>query len=91
MIHGISPLGTRQTFHHSHVNGYSVDEGQFFLRLSADKCVYSEVFNRIKQKCEFASSTELVSTPSASLVLSHCPFSERTSELNVLGQLVSWI
>ena len=48
-------LAARQTFHHSQVDGYSVDEAQFFLRLSADKCVYSEVFNRIKQKCELAS------------------------------------
>jgi hypothetical protein len=84
-------LDTRQTFHHSHVDGYSVDEAQISLRLSADKCVYSEVFNRIKQKCELASSTELVFTPPPSLVLSHCPRSERTSELNDLGQLGSWI
>jgi hypothetical protein len=84
-------LDTQQTFHRSHIDGYSVDEMQFFLRLSADKCVYSEVFNRIKQKCELASSTELVFTPPASLVLSHCPCSERTSALNALGQLDSWI
>ena len=81
-------LATRQTFCHSHVDGYSVDEAQFFLHLSAGKCVYSEVVNRIKQKCELANSTALVFTPSGSLVLSHCPCSERTSELNVLGQ--SW-
>jgi len=84
-------LDTRQTFHHSHVDGYSVDEAQFFLRLSADKCVYSEVFNRIKLKCELASSTELVFTPPPSLVLSRCSCSEGTSELNVLRQLGSWI
>jgi hypothetical protein len=64
----LARLAIQQAFQHSHGDGYSVDEAQFFLRFSADKCVYSEAVNTISAELNRKANYKtrlLVFTPSA--------------------------